>query len=136
MCCFPTVSLGSPLSFSCMLKSVFRNCSCWTGEASFAIYRYLMTNRLKKKKIAWSCSYEHFVVLSAMQGPLAFYKGFIPNFGRLGSWNVIMFLTLEQVWICCNLPSKIENFWFYRALSPTLNMLRQAKKFVRSIESS
>eukprot|EP00262_Sarcandra_glabra_P003100 TRINITY_DN1357_c0_g1_i1.p1 TRINITY_DN1357_c0_g1~~TRINITY_DN1357_c0_g1_i1.p1 ORF type:complete len:306 (+),score=43.91 TRINITY_DN1357_c0_g1_i1:285-1202(+) len=30
------------------------------------------------------------------EGPLAFYKGFIPNFGRLGSWNVIMFLTLEQ----------------------------------------
>ncbi|CAA6661707.1 unnamed protein product [Spirodela intermedia] len=30
-------------------------------------------------------------------GPFAFYKGFIPNFGRLGSWNVIMFLTLEQV---------------------------------------
>ena len=27
----------------------------------------------------------------------AFYKGFIPNFGRLGSWNVVMFLTLEQV---------------------------------------
>lgn len=31
------------------------------------------------------------------EGPLAFYKGFFPNFGRLGSWNVIMFLTLEQV---------------------------------------
>jgi solute carrier family 25 uncoupling protein 8/9 len=31
------------------------------------------------------------------EGPLAFYKGFIPNFGRLGSWNVAMFLTLEQV---------------------------------------
>ncbi|XP_072985742.1 mitochondrial uncoupling protein 1-like [Typha latifolia] len=30
-------------------------------------------------------------------GPSAFYKGFIPNLGRLGSWNVIMFLTLEQV---------------------------------------
>ncbi|CAL4982426.1 unnamed protein product [Urochloa decumbens] len=30
-------------------------------------------------------------------GPLAFYKGFLPNFARLGSWNVIMFLTLEQV---------------------------------------
>ncbi|XP_047329916.1 mitochondrial uncoupling protein 1-like [Impatiens glandulifera] len=30
------------------------------------------------------------------EGPLAFYKGFLPNFGRLGSWNVIMFLTLEQ----------------------------------------
>nr|KYP67692.1 hypothetical protein KK1_024044 [Cajanus cajan] len=30
-------------------------------------------------------------------GPFAFYKGFLPNFGQLGSWNVIMFLTLEQV---------------------------------------
>uniref|UniRef100_A0A0E0N8D1 Uncoupling protein n=1 Tax=Oryza rufipogon TaxID=4529 RepID=A0A0E0N8D1_ORYRU len=27
----------------------------------------------------------------------AFYKGFIANFCRIGSWNVIMFLTLEQV---------------------------------------
>lgn len=32
-----------------------------------------------------------------LQGFLAFYKGFLPNFGRLGSWNVIMFLVLEQV---------------------------------------
>ncbi|XP_078178592.1 mitochondrial uncoupling protein 1-like [Carex rostrata] len=30
-------------------------------------------------------------------GIFAFYKGFIPNFIRLGSWNVIMFLTLEQI---------------------------------------
>lgn len=33
----------------------------------------------------------------ANEGPMAFYKGFLPNFGRLGSWNVVMFLTLEQV---------------------------------------
>eukprot|EP00897_Mesotaenium_endlicherianum_P009725 jgi/Mesen1/8781/ME000526S08092 len=31
------------------------------------------------------------------EGVTAFYKGFIPNFGRLGTWNVIMFLTLEQM---------------------------------------
>ncbi|KAL7082070.1 hypothetical protein ACP275_14G077500 [Erythranthe tilingii] len=31
------------------------------------------------------------------EGIFAFYKGFFPNFGRLGSWNVIMFLILEQV---------------------------------------
>lgn len=31
------------------------------------------------------------------EGISAFYKGFIPNFGRVGSWNVVMFLTLEQV---------------------------------------
>ncbi|KAL0336790.1 UNVERIFIED_CONTAM: Mitochondrial uncoupling protein 1 [Sesamum calycinum] len=48
-----------------------------------------------------------FVKTLKNDGPLAFYKGFIPNFGRLGSWNVIMFLTLEQ-----------------------------AKKFVRDLESS
>ncbi|THG12448.1 hypothetical protein TEA_027472 [Camellia sinensis var. sinensis] len=33
-------------------------------------------------------------------GPFAFYKGFLPNFGRLGIWNVIMFLTLEQYGKC------------------------------------
>jgi hypothetical protein len=27
----------------------------------------------------------------------AFYNGFLPNFARLGSWNVAMFLMLEQV---------------------------------------
>ena len=26
----------------------------------------------------------------------AFYQGFLPNFARLGSWNVVMFLTMEQ----------------------------------------
>ena len=30
------------------------------------------------------------------EGPLAFYKGFTANFMRLGSWNVVMFVTLEQ----------------------------------------
>lgn len=38
-----------------------------------------------------------FVKTARNEGLLAFYKGFIPNFGRLGSWNVAMFLTLEQV---------------------------------------
>lgn len=31
------------------------------------------------------------------EGLFAFYKGFLPNFGRLGSWNVLMFLTFEHV---------------------------------------
>jgi len=38
-----------------------------------------------------------FVKTMKNDGPLAFYKGFMPNFGRLGAWNVAMFLTLEQV---------------------------------------
>lgn len=31
------------------------------------------------------------------EGPLAFYKGFTANFMRLGCWNCIMFVTLEQI---------------------------------------
>ena len=31
------------------------------------------------------------------EGAFAFYKGFLPNFARLGSWNVVMFLSLEKV---------------------------------------
>uniref|UniRef100_A0A452R4P2 Mitochondrial brown fat uncoupling protein 1 n=1 Tax=Ursus americanus TaxID=9643 RepID=A0A452R4P2_URSAM len=31
------------------------------------------------------------------EGPLAFFKGFVPSFLRLGSWNVIMFVCFEQL---------------------------------------
>lgn len=30
------------------------------------------------------------------EGPMAFYKGFVPNFTRLGLWSVICFISLEQ----------------------------------------
>ncbi|XP_058401608.1 putative mitochondrial transporter UCP3 isoform X3 [Diceros bicornis minor] len=33
----------------------------------------------------------------AHEGPTAFYKGFTPSFLRLGSWNVVMFVTYEQL---------------------------------------
>ncbi|CAN8279227.1 unnamed protein product [Cochlearia groenlandica] len=56
---------------------------------------------------AYKNTIDCFVKTLKTDGPMAFYKGFIPNFGRLGSWNVIMFLTLEQ-----------------------------AKKYVRELESS
>jgi solute carrier family 25 uncoupling protein 8/9 len=31
------------------------------------------------------------------EGPLAFYNGFSANFMRIGTWNIVMFVTLEQV---------------------------------------
>ncbi|KAM9032713.1 mitochondrial uncoupling protein 2 [Sarcophilus harrisii] len=31
------------------------------------------------------------------EGPQAFYKGFMPSFLRLGSWNIVMFVTYEQL---------------------------------------
>ena len=33
----------------------------------------------------------------AKEGPLSFYKGFTANFMRLGGWNVVMFVSLEQI---------------------------------------
>ncbi len=46
---------------------------------------------------AFSGVLDCFVKTAKQDGLSAFYKGFLPNFGRLGSWNVVMFLTLEQV---------------------------------------
>ncbi|XP_024367284.1 mitochondrial uncoupling protein 1 [Physcomitrium patens] len=45
---------------------------------------------------AYKGTIDCFVQTFKNDGAGAFYKGFLPNFGRLGSWNVIMFLTLEQ----------------------------------------
>jgi solute carrier family 25 uncoupling protein 8/9 len=38
-----------------------------------------------------------FVTIFRDEGPLAFYKGFVPNFMRLGSWVTVMFLSYEQI---------------------------------------
>ncbi|XP_065879906.1 mitochondrial uncoupling protein 2 [Euphorbia lathyris] len=54
-----------------------------------------------KSRMMGDSSYKNtldcFIKTLKSEGFFAFYKGFLPNFGRLGSWNVIMFLTLEQV---------------------------------------
>lgn len=37
------------------------------------------------------------VTMMTKEGPRAFYKGFMPSFLRLGSWNIVMFVTYEQL---------------------------------------
>lgn len=37
------------------------------------------------------------VIMLMKEGPTAFYKGFIPAFLRLGSWNIVMFMSYEQI---------------------------------------
>ncbi|KAJ4945081.1 hypothetical protein JOQ06_013619 [Pogonophryne albipinna] len=44
-------------------------------------------------KSAINCSW----IMMTKEGPSAFYKGFVPSFLRLGSWNVVMFVTFEQI---------------------------------------
>jgi len=36
------------------------------------------------------------------EGPLAFYKGFLPSFTRLGLWNIVMWISYEQYKIIWN----------------------------------
>ncbi|XP_042269179.1 mitochondrial uncoupling protein 2-like [Thunnus albacares] len=31
------------------------------------------------------------------EGPSGFYKGFVPSFLRLGAWNIVMFVSFEQI---------------------------------------
>jgi len=38
-----------------------------------------------------------FVKMFKSEGPMSFYGGFVPNYMRIGTWNVIMFLSYEQI---------------------------------------
>uniref|UniRef100_A0A8C8MMP8 Mitochondrial uncoupling protein 2 n=1 Tax=Oncorhynchus tshawytscha TaxID=74940 RepID=A0A8C8MMP8_ONCTS len=42
---------------------------------------------------AINCAY----TMLTKEGPTAFYKGFVPSFLRLGSWNIVMFVSYEQI---------------------------------------
>ncbi|XP_053556800.1 mitochondrial brown fat uncoupling protein 1 [Bombina bombina] len=44
-------------------------------------------------KSALNCAW----TMITKEGPTAFYKGFVPSFLRLGSWNVVMFVSYEQL---------------------------------------
>ncbi|XP_022063844.1 mitochondrial uncoupling protein 2-like [Acanthochromis polyacanthus] len=37
------------------------------------------------------------ITMLIKEGPTAFYKGFMPSFLRLGSWNIVMFVSYEQI---------------------------------------
>eukprot|EP00963_Diacronema_lutheri_P008415 scaffold752_cov322-Pavlova_lutheri.AAC.12 len=56
----------------------------------------VVKSRLMGSKGEFTGTIDCFVKTMTREGPTAFYKGFVPNFGRLGSWNVAMFMVLEQ----------------------------------------
>ncbi|KAM5552149.1 mitochondrial uncoupling protein 1-like, partial [Rosa sericea] len=63
------------------------------GAGFFAVCIGSPVDVVKSRMMGDSSAYKNridcFVKTLKNDGPLAFYKGFIPNFGRLGSWNVI-----------------------------------------------
>ncbi|XP_029156379.1 mitochondrial uncoupling protein 2-like [Nylanderia fulva] len=52
-----------------------------------------MNSAAGEYKGAIDCAIRTFV----QEGPLAFYKGFIPSFARLVSWNIVLWVTYEQI---------------------------------------
>lgn len=52
-----------------------------------------MNSAAGEYKGAIDCAVKTFV----QEGPSAFYKGFIPSFSRLVSWNIVLWVTYEQI---------------------------------------
>ncbi|KAF5940934.1 hypothetical protein HYC85_022101 [Camellia sinensis] len=106
----PTDLVKTLLKIPGFTDNVFTHMLSGLGAGFFAVCIGSPVDVVKSRMMGdstYKITLDCFIKTLKSEGPLAFYKGFIPNFGRLGSWNVIMFLILEQ-----------------------------AKMFVRSIESA
>ncbi|PWA22960.1 hypothetical protein CCH79_00002056 [Gambusia affinis] len=88
---------STPLSdnLPCHFVSAFGAGLCTTVIASpvDVVKTRYMNSALGRYSNALNCA----AAMMAKEGPLAFYKGFMPSFLRLGSWNVVMFVTYEQL---------------------------------------
>lgn len=79
--------------------NIFTHILAGLGAGLFAVYIGSPIDVVKSRMMgdsAYKNTVDCFIKTLKYEGFLAFYKGFLPNFSRLGSWNVIMFLTLEQ----------------------------------------
>ncbi|XP_017164149.1 mitochondrial uncoupling protein 3-like isoform X3 [Poecilia reticulata] len=88
---------STPLSdnLPCHFVSAFGAGLCTTVIASpvDVVKTRYMNSTLGQYSSVLNCA----AAMMAKEGPLAFYKGFTPSFLRLGSWNVVMFVTYEQL---------------------------------------
>ncbi|GMH11179.1 hypothetical protein Nepgr_013020 [Nepenthes gracilis] len=80
--------------------NVFTHTIAGLGAGLFAVCIGSPVDVVKSRMMGdstYNSTLDCFIKTSKNEGFFAFYKGFFPNFVRLGSWNVIMFLILEQV---------------------------------------
>ncbi|GCB69499.1 hypothetical protein scyTo_0008395 [Scyliorhinus torazame] len=82
-------------TFPCHFISAFGAGFCATVAASpvDVVKTRYMNSAPGHYKSALNCAWTMLV----SEGPTAFYKGFLPSYLRLGSWNVLMFVTYEQL---------------------------------------
>eukprot|EP00062_Callorhinchus_milii_P012601 gi/632959819/ref/XP_007895843.1/ PREDICTED: mitochondrial brown fat uncoupling protein 1 isoform X1 [Callorhinchus milii] len=79
----------------CHFLSAFGAGFCTTVIASpvDVVKTRYMNSSPGQYKSALNCAWTMLI----KEGPTAFYKGFVPSYLRLGSWNVIMFVSYEQL---------------------------------------
>ncbi|XP_069781413.1 mitochondrial brown fat uncoupling protein 1 isoform X1 [Narcine bancroftii] len=82
-------------NFPCHFLSAFGAGFCTTVVASpvDVVKTRYMNSVPGQYKSALNCAQ----VMLFEEGPSAFYKGFVPSYLRLGSWNVVMFVSFEQL---------------------------------------
>ncbi|CAL5420222.1 unnamed protein product [Camellia sinensis] len=90
---------GTLLKIPGFTDNVFTHMLSGLGAGFFAVCIGSPVDVVKSRMMGdstYKITLDCFIKTLKSEGPLAFYKGFIPNFGRLGSWNVFRFLILEQ----------------------------------------
>lgn len=55
------------------------------------------TRYMNSKKGQYSGAFDCAVRMAQKEGFSAFYKGFVPSFARLVSWNIVLWITYEQL---------------------------------------
>ncbi|KAM7084410.1 putative mitochondrial transporter UCP3 [Molossus nigricans] len=82
-------------NFPCHFVSAFGAGFCATVVASPV--DVVKTRYMKAFPGQYRSPLDCMLKMVAREGPSAFYKGFTPSFLRLGIWNVLMFVTYEQL---------------------------------------
>lgn len=91
MCLGIGMSEGFPMHFLCAFGAGF--VACVVGSPVD-----VLKTRIMNRPAGSGDSFAALVgSMIAKEGPMAFYKGFTANFMRLGSWNVVMFVSLEKI---------------------------------------
>ncbi|XP_027931962.1 mitochondrial uncoupling protein 2-like [Vigna unguiculata] len=81
------------------IDNVYTHLLAGLGAGLFAVFIGSPVDVVKSRMMGdstYKSTFDCFLKTLLNEGFLAFYKGFLPNFGRVGAWNVIMFLTYEQ----------------------------------------
>uniref|UniRef100_UPI00358DE624 brain mitochondrial carrier protein 1-like n=1 Tax=Myxine glutinosa TaxID=7769 RepID=UPI00358DE624 len=86
-----TVSTHFVASFSCGLAGAI------ASNPIDVVRTRMMNQRVIQGSILYQSTLHCFLQTWRTEGSLAFYKGFWPNWLRLGPWNIIFFITFEQL---------------------------------------